>query len=382
MVVETVLLFANGILKPGPAVQRALESCQSPIVVCADGGALHARSLGLTPAVIIGDFDSLSPADVAAFEAAHVQIIRHPPEKDETDLELALHFCRELGATRLWILGGLGGRFDQSMANILLLTLPELQNMRIAFVDGAQTIRLLAPGEHKIAGASGDTLSLIPLLGAAEGITTRNLKYALAGETLEMGPARGISNVMLADCAEVALGAGQLLLVHTCGRAQRYTIIKRDVDGKEELRYSGLLHLRTTEFVCIDAAFALGHRDLGYIQLRQGDQFREWFYIGRWYNIFRVSEAGSGALKGWYCNITRPPDIMDSHIAADDLCLDLFVDPDGRTLLLDEPEFARLDLTPRERELAWQAVADLRQMVAQRRPPFDEIEAPTPDRDG
>ena len=163
---------------------------------------------------------------------------------------------------------------------------------------------------------------------------------------------------------------------------QRYTIIKRNAAGEEELRYSGVLHARTRDFICIDAAFALDDRDLGYIQLRRGDHFREWFFFGRWYNIFRVGEAQGGALKGWYCNITRPPDISEGTISADDLCLDLFVRPDGQTLLLDEAEFAQLDLTRCERKLAWAALAELRQMVARRRPPFDEIAAVTPGRGG
>lgn len=216
---SSVLLFANGIFTPGEAVRRVLAAQRSPTIVCADGGALHARALGLQPQTIIGDMDSLSPADVLAFEAAGAQIIRHPPEKDETDLELALRFCHELGAKTVTILGGLGGRFDQTLANILLLTLPALKSMRIELVDGAQTIRLLGAGQHQITGAAGDTVSLIPLQGAATGITTRGLQYALRDETLPLGPARGISNVMLAEMAEVELGGGLLLLVHTIGRA-------------------------------------------------------------------------------------------------------------------------------------------------------------------
>ena len=162
---------------------------------------------------------------------------------------------------------------------------------------------------------------------------------------------------------------------------RRVTVIKRDANGREELRYSGILRRRTDEFVCIDARFELDDRDLGYVRLRRGDIFREHFYVGRMYNIFRVGDA-CGALKGWYCNITRPAEITDSEIAADDLCLDLFAHPDGRALLLDEEDFARLDLTPEEREKAWQAVAELREMIARRRPPFDEIPAATPDPGG
>ena len=162
---------------------------------------------------------------------------------------------------------------------------------------------------------------------------------------------------------------------------QRIAVIKRDAHGREELRYSGILQRRTEEFVCIDARFELDDRDLGYIQLRRGDMFREYFYAGRRYNIFRVGDA-AGALKGWYCNITRPAEITDTQIAADDLCLDLFVHPDGSALLLDEDDFAQLDLTPNVRESAWQAVAELREMIARRRPPFDEIRAATPDPGG
>ena len=216
---KPVLLFANGILTHGQAVDRALHAHDAPIIVCADGGAIHARELGLTPQFIIGDFDSLAADDVAAFESAGARIMRYPAEKNETDLELALEYCREIGASKVTILGGLGGRIDQTLANILLLTLPDLRDMRISMVDGAQTMRLLRPGRQEIKGAAGDTVSLIPLQGAATGITTRGLKYALSGESLPPGPARGISNVMLADKAEVTLEGGLLLLVHTIGRA-------------------------------------------------------------------------------------------------------------------------------------------------------------------
>lgn len=214
-----VLLFANGELNRGAMLDRLLASLDSPRVVCADGGALHARALGLSPHTIIGDLDSLKAEQVAAFEAAGAEIIRHPPEKDETDLELALHYCRRIGAKSVQILGALGGRFDQTIANIFLLMLPDFRDMRIEIIDGDQRIRLLGPGSHQIDGARGDTISLIPLSGKAQGITTRGLQYSLADETMQMGPARGISNVMQTDESVVEFAGGLLLLVHTSGRA-------------------------------------------------------------------------------------------------------------------------------------------------------------------
>ncbi|MDE2776297.1 MAG: DUF402 domain-containing protein [Chloroflexota bacterium] len=152
-----------------------------------------------------------------------------------------------------------------------------------------------------------------------------------------------------------------------------FTIIKLDALGEFELSYEGMLRESTDSYVCIDAVFALPDRDLGYIKLRRGDRFREWFYRDRWYNIFRVEDVESQALKGWYCNITRSPIIGMRRVAAEDLCLDVFVYPDGRTLLLDEDDFADLSLAAHEVEKARQAVDAIRGLVDERLPPFDEI---------
>ena len=152
-----------------------------------------------------------------------------------------------------------------------------------------------------------------------------------------------------------------------------FTVIKRDARGNDELSYTGTLVERSEACVCIDAVFALPDRDLGYIRLCRGDRFREWFYTERWFNVFRVGDAKGGALKGWYCNITRPPVIEAGQVAAEDLGLDVFVYPDGRTLLLDEADFAQLRLPPREAAEARAAVDTIIEMVESRAPPFDEI---------
>ena len=214
-----VLLFANGVLNHGVVLERLLKSIESPRVICADGGALHARALGFSPHAIIGDLDSLAAPQVAAFESAGAEIIQHPPDKDETDLELALRYCQQIGATSIHILGALGGRVDQTIANIHLLMQAAFRDLSIVVVDGDQTIRLLRPGGHEIVGQPGDTISLIPLGASAEGITTEALQYPLRGETLRFGQARGISNVIVGTRPVVQFRCGLLLLVHTLGRA-------------------------------------------------------------------------------------------------------------------------------------------------------------------
>ena len=117
------------------------------------------------------------------------------------------------------IIGALGGRVDQTLANIWLLALPMLDGIAVELVDGEQSLRCLRPGRHELHGEGGDTISLIPLNGLVAGVTTTGLRYALADESLEFGPARGISNVMLGRRAVVRFGAGLLLVVQTRGRA-------------------------------------------------------------------------------------------------------------------------------------------------------------------
>ncbi|XWX03303.1 thiamine diphosphokinase [Aggregatilineales bacterium SYSU G02658] len=214
------LIFANGEPNDGPMVQRALHEGADAHVIAADGGARVARFFGRRPDTLIGDMDSLPAADVERFEREGVRVLRHPAEKNETDLELCLLFAAEHGARWVRIIGGIGTRFDQVLANVLLMTLPALAQCDVELVAGKQSIRLLQAGEHAITGEVGDTVSLIPLAGDVHEIVTEGLRYPLRRETLRFGPARGVSNELAAPAARVAVGAGLLLLVHTQGKAE------------------------------------------------------------------------------------------------------------------------------------------------------------------
>ncbi|MBN2469141.1 MAG: thiamine diphosphokinase [Anaerolineae bacterium] len=214
------LIFANGDLKPGPMLDQARqEAGPGALVIGADGGARHILALGLAPQVVIGDMDSIAEDDLARCRALGASVITSPPAKDETDLELALLHAVAEGATWLRVVGAMGGRLDQTLANVLLLTLPGLQGCDARLVAGRQMAWVLGPGEYDLRGAAGDTLSLVPLGGDAGPVTTTGLDYPLKEETLQFGPARGISNVFSGETARIILAAGRLLAVHTLGRA-------------------------------------------------------------------------------------------------------------------------------------------------------------------
>lgn len=200
-------------------VQRALADAPDALRVAADGGARVAKAFGVSLQAVIGDMDSAGGAELAALEAQGVTILRYPPEKNETDLELALLWVAEQGIRWIRILGAVGGRLDQTLANVYLLALPALRDCDVRLVSRNQAAWLLFPGDHTIHGAKGDTVSLIPLGGAVSGIRTQNLYYPLKNETLVFGPARGVSNVMDGEVAQVSFADGLMLVVHTLGRA-------------------------------------------------------------------------------------------------------------------------------------------------------------------
>ncbi|MBC7814026.1 MAG: thiamine diphosphokinase [Burkholderiales bacterium] len=216
------LIFANGELNDGPMVRRALTTAMpDAMVIAADAGARLAGYFGLMVNTVIGDMDSLSPAELEMLTEQGTNAKRYPQEKNETDLELALLLAVKRGARWLRIIGALGGRFDQELGNLYLLALPALAKCDARIVAGKQEIWIFRGGGAplEIQGAKGDTISLVPLNGPAVGVRTANLFYPLKDEPLEFGPARGISNVMTAKKAKVALREGTLLVVHTIGRA-------------------------------------------------------------------------------------------------------------------------------------------------------------------
>lgn len=200
------VIIANGWLN------QAVVLSPEDLLIAADGGAQHCLEKGLHPAYVVGDLDSLDSDQVARLESQGAQFVRYPSRKDQTDLELAVDLAQNLGYTEVMILGALGARWDQTIANIMLpAARPALQ---ISLVDGDQEIHLLRTGEEiRLPGTPGDIVSLIPLAGTAAGILTRNLEYPLQGEDLFFGSTRGVSNVMTAAPAIVSLKEGLLLCI-------------------------------------------------------------------------------------------------------------------------------------------------------------------------
>ncbi len=171
------------------------------ITVAADSGINHARDLDLVVDVLVGDLDSADGAAIrwATDQGATVDV--HPPNKDQTDLELALdHAARaaaELDIDELVVTGLAGGRLDHWLANLLTLAGPLTASIDVTAYAGRSRISVVRK-RRSITGRPGELISLIPVGGPVRGITTTGLEYPLRHETLDAGSSRGVSNVFAA----------------------------------------------------------------------------------------------------------------------------------------------------------------------------------------
>lgn len=209
--VQRIIILANGRL---PDIHKARSLIQSDdYIICADGGTRHAVSLALRPDLIIGDLDSAETGTLQKFKEDGVQIAAYPPDKNETDLELAISHAVSLNPEQIIIVAALGGRLDQTLANITLLSDSRHASFDMRLDDGVEEV-FFCRDQAKVFGRSGDIVSLIPWQGAVSEVETRDLKWALHKETLYPDKTRGISNEMLGDTASISIGSGLLLVVH------------------------------------------------------------------------------------------------------------------------------------------------------------------------
>ncbi len=205
------LIFANGHLPDLEAARRLIRPGDT--LIAADGGMRHLLALGMLPSVVIGDLDSLTTDDRRQLEESGAEIRQYPRDKDETDLELALRLSLEAGQRSILVVGGLGGRLDQSLGNLALLTDPSLAKIDLRLDDGVEEA-FFVRDRCEVRGRAGDIVSLLPWGSPAEGVTTDGLRWSLCSERLYPDQTRGVSNELLGETASISIQSGLILVIH------------------------------------------------------------------------------------------------------------------------------------------------------------------------
>lgn len=183
-----------------------------PLVIAADSGLGHARSLGLRVHRVVGDMDSVDPGELASARAAGIPVERHPEAKDATDLDLAVDVALAAGPARLVVVTGAGDRFDHALAVAGALAAPERVPVPVEAWIGPAHLWVVRD-RVTLSGRPGQLLSLVPAHGPVRGVTTSGLLYPLDDEDLPAGSTRGVSNEWSAELATVSVREGILLAV-------------------------------------------------------------------------------------------------------------------------------------------------------------------------
>jgi thiamine pyrophosphokinase len=202
----TVVIVTGG--EPLPH-RFAGEIPAEAFVIAADSGLDTLLSWGLDADLVVGDLDSVGDDSLEVTAAA---IERHSPDKDATDLELALQAAARLDPDRVVVLGGQGGRLDHLLATALLLVSDRWVGLDIEWVAAGARIRVLRGG-LTLHGATGSLLTLLAVAEPATGVTTTGLRWNLDGDTLEPGSTRGVSNLFTAPVSTIRIESGVLVAI-------------------------------------------------------------------------------------------------------------------------------------------------------------------------
>ncbi|WP_421120261.1 thiamine diphosphokinase [Aquihabitans daechungensis] len=188
------------------------------IVVAADSGLDRLTGLVRVDHVV-GDLDSVSDAALRHAQVGGAEIHRHPADKDATDFELAVdlvvqHLAPATGLTTLLVVGGGAGRLDHLLADLLVLTAPSLAALDVTARVGAATVTVVRPGAGRtLSGPRHDQVSLLPVHGPADGVTTSGLRWPLVDAHLAAGTTRAMSNELVDAPASVRLTSGVLAVI-------------------------------------------------------------------------------------------------------------------------------------------------------------------------
>ena len=194
---------------PDTNVEEIKSLCTSDdFIVCADSGYSFAKKAGLTPNLIIGDFDSLKEE-----LPQNTEVVKLNTHKDDTDTEHCVMECIRRGYKDFLLLGSIGGRTDHTFANIATLAfLSEYHYNGIARNNGEE-IRILKEGSYEMNNKKGLIFSVFPYGCESVNVTYKGAEYMLNNKTLTYNVSRGISNVFVDDEAEITINRGRAILL-------------------------------------------------------------------------------------------------------------------------------------------------------------------------
>ncbi|WP_010630994.1 thiamine diphosphokinase [Sporolactobacillus vineae] len=180
----------------------------------ADRGTFVLLKSGIKPKHAFGDFDSVHGPEKNAVFHSGTELRTFQPEKDQTDLEIAVDWAVGKKPELLLIFGATGGRIDHELAAVQILLRVARAGIRCALIDTLNRVTLLMPGTYHVSNDPDyHYLSFLALSEKVEGLTLEGVKYPLKNAGLPVGSSLCISNEADAATFSVSLRSGCLLMM-------------------------------------------------------------------------------------------------------------------------------------------------------------------------
>lgn len=198
----------------GQLITAYLEKHPENLCIVVDGALEVTHPLGIKPDYIVGDFDTVNQELLEFYE--NEIILRHPPEKDQTDTELAIETALKSGCSQLVFFGATGSRLDHSLGNVFLLE--NLLKRGITAEIRNDNNRLYLKNQSFVLNRKetvGDFFSLLPLTETVENVTLCGFKYPVKNLTFYRENTLGISNEITEEEAKVEFSKGIFIVVES-----------------------------------------------------------------------------------------------------------------------------------------------------------------------
>ncbi len=206
--VRAFIYIGGGICAEGITERPESED----LILAADAGYFNARQMGVKPSVVLGDFDSMDESGLPH----SVERIRVPAQKDETDTQLAINYALEKGAKEIVLIGGLDGRLDHALSNLMLLEALDVKFVHAKITDGFNRVRFLRNNSTLLPRSQFRYFSLIAADEKVKGVSIDGCKYPLKKATLTRKNASlGVSNEIVGNCALIDVRRGGVWIVES-----------------------------------------------------------------------------------------------------------------------------------------------------------------------
>ena len=183
-------------------------------IIAADKGSECLYNYGITPDLLVGDFDSANKEILDKIKEQVQEVLEFPPEKDYTDTEIAIMEAIKRGAKNIYLFGATGTRIDHELGNIGLLLTTKKKGAYLEIIDDNNRIYLGNTG-MKIFGKYGENIGFHALADKVKNLKIKGAKYNLDGYDMGLLDPRAICNEFIDTPIEISYDEGELLILHS-----------------------------------------------------------------------------------------------------------------------------------------------------------------------